>query len=327
MQPNLKEIAEKLGISSSTVSRALRDHPRIAAATKARVKAALKEYGYQLDPIVSTGMSRIRKRTFYRETIAWCGDCPPKDMPWLKSFFKSLDEYGLRLGYKVEHYNLLKASKRELNQLTRTWEARGIRGILLGPFSHNRPPLRFAWDNFAWVSVGHAPDKPTLHSVGRNYELDIKNALIWLRQNEYHRPCFILDPEVAHIFKEPLLSAALMFQRNHPNACPEPYFELSDNGGHDFDDWFNRNRPDCVILPRMLQPHSPVVAFKLKTLKQVYLSPPTRSTRPKGPYFCARYDMIGRVAVAMLHLHLSDSEFGLPDCQQVVKLNSTWTLD
>ncbi len=46
-QYTLKDIAEELGISVSTVSRALRDHPDISVATKKRVLAAAEKYNYQ----------------------------------------------------------------------------------------------------------------------------------------------------------------------------------------------------------------------------------------------------------------------------------------
>ncbi len=42
----IKHIAAQLGISHSTVSRALADHPRTSAATKARVRAAARNLGY-----------------------------------------------------------------------------------------------------------------------------------------------------------------------------------------------------------------------------------------------------------------------------------------
>jgi len=44
--PTLKEIAEKLNLSISTVSRALNDHPDISQNTKERVQALASELNY-----------------------------------------------------------------------------------------------------------------------------------------------------------------------------------------------------------------------------------------------------------------------------------------
>lgn len=45
-KPTLKDLSERLGLARSTVSRALRDDPQIAAATRERVRALADELGY-----------------------------------------------------------------------------------------------------------------------------------------------------------------------------------------------------------------------------------------------------------------------------------------
>ncbi|TSA40982.1 MAG: LacI family transcriptional regulator, partial [Verrucomicrobiales bacterium] len=46
----LIDIAERVGVSVMTVSKALRDQHDVAAATSTRIKAAAKEMGYVPDP-------------------------------------------------------------------------------------------------------------------------------------------------------------------------------------------------------------------------------------------------------------------------------------
>ncbi|MDA9264086.1 LacI family transcriptional regulator [Saprospiraceae bacterium] len=46
-QATIKDIAKEIGVSPSTVSRALNDHPAISAATKVRIKAKAKELKYE----------------------------------------------------------------------------------------------------------------------------------------------------------------------------------------------------------------------------------------------------------------------------------------
>lgn len=48
--PTIKEIAKRLNVSVSTVSRALSDHPRIGLGTKLRVKQLAKELNYEPNP-------------------------------------------------------------------------------------------------------------------------------------------------------------------------------------------------------------------------------------------------------------------------------------
>lgn len=55
----IKDIAKKLGLAHTTVSRALNDHPRISAETKVRVQKAARELGY----IANLGARSMRRGT------------------------------------------------------------------------------------------------------------------------------------------------------------------------------------------------------------------------------------------------------------------------
>ena len=47
--PTIKEIAKKLNVSASTVSRALNNHPSIGLVTTMRVQKVAKELGYEVN--------------------------------------------------------------------------------------------------------------------------------------------------------------------------------------------------------------------------------------------------------------------------------------
>lgn len=58
MQFTIKDLARKLSISPSTVSRALRDHPDISKETKQRVVAAAEKYNYQPNQLAQSLQKR-----------------------------------------------------------------------------------------------------------------------------------------------------------------------------------------------------------------------------------------------------------------------------
>lgn len=62
MAITIREIAEKAGVSRSTVSRALKDHPSISAATKEKVQAIAQELGY-VPNYIAQSLSISRTRT------------------------------------------------------------------------------------------------------------------------------------------------------------------------------------------------------------------------------------------------------------------------
>ncbi|MCH4148784.1 MAG: LacI family DNA-binding transcriptional regulator, partial [Prevotella sp.] len=51
---SLKDLAQKLGVSAATVSRALRNSPEIGAEMKRRIKSLAKELNYQPNPFAQS---------------------------------------------------------------------------------------------------------------------------------------------------------------------------------------------------------------------------------------------------------------------------------
>lgn len=60
MFPTVKDVAKHAGVSPSTVSRVIADHPRISEATKRKVRAAMKELNYHPNAVAR---SLVRRRT------------------------------------------------------------------------------------------------------------------------------------------------------------------------------------------------------------------------------------------------------------------------
>lgn len=324
MPQTLRQIAARLGVSPSTVSRALHRNPLVNGTTMERVQMALRKAGYQLDPVVSAGMSRIRQRRFYRETLAWCGDNPRESMPWLEPFFQAVEGYGARLGYAVEYFHFSKATPREFARLAAIWRARGIRGVMMGPFREGHDGIVLPWEGFAWISIGHAVDAPVLHSVGRDYASDMQTAFAWLEAKGSRRPCCLLDPRVNHLFRQPLLQAMVTRYNGAARRPREPLHELDPASVGGFGDWLSRNRPDGLILPRSLRlPLSRLMA-PVMDLPRVLLSPPDTPETAGDAHFGARYEVIGQASVNLLHRLLSNREFGLPAYKQTVALSSVF---
>ena len=66
--PTLKDIAQKLGLSISTVSRALQNHPDINKNTIAQIRKLAKEIGYFPDALA---ISLKKKKTQKKQKNVW----------------------------------------------------------------------------------------------------------------------------------------------------------------------------------------------------------------------------------------------------------------
>jgi LacI family transcriptional regulator len=101
---NLKEIAKLAGVSKSTVSRVLRNEPRVSPVTRERIKTIIQELKYQPNVFarglkgVKTGLigviSRWIESGFYAELLRGIDDeVKPRGGRLLCSFTPYLDEY------------------------------------------------------------------------------------------------------------------------------------------------------------------------------------------------------------------------------------------
>src|SRR3546814_5587039 len=93
LRPTSFDVAERAGVSQSTVSRALRNSPGVNAETRARVAAAARELGY----VVDRHASSLRLKS--SETIALVTVCRPgEDRSAINPFyFALLDRKSTRL--------------------------------------------------------------------------------------------------------------------------------------------------------------------------------------------------------------------------------------
>lgn len=71
--PSYRDIADRAGVSLMTVSLALRNSPRISAATRTRIQRIASEIGYTADPQIADMMNYLRKRRAHESSRATDG--------------------------------------------------------------------------------------------------------------------------------------------------------------------------------------------------------------------------------------------------------------
>ena len=58
----MQQVADRAGVAVSTVSYALKNHPKIPEATRERIQALARRMGYRPDAYVSTLMARLHNK-------------------------------------------------------------------------------------------------------------------------------------------------------------------------------------------------------------------------------------------------------------------------
>jgi LacI family transcriptional regulator len=126
---NLKQLAHQLGLSSSTVSRALRDSYEISPATRERVQQLARKVNYQPNPIASNLRSHVSK------TIGVV--LPQVDNHFFASAIDGIEEVAQAHGYHVLIY--LTHDKAEQEKTVASFLGQGrVDGILVALASATR---------------------------------------------------------------------------------------------------------------------------------------------------------------------------------------------
>src|SRR4051812_35088032 len=174
LKATLQDVADRAGVHRSTVSLALRDHPRISEPVRRRVQAIAKRLDYRINPLVSALMqvrrsSRIEKHltlayvTTYPTRYGWG---PPHPHP--PHFFSRAAERAKDMGYKLEDFWLAEPgmTPRRLADILTT---RRIHGLLVGRLPPGQYAVDFPWDRFSCVALGMTLRDPELHHVTENH--------------------------------------------------------------------------------------------------------------------------------------------------------------
>ena len=140
LRPKSFDVAERAGVSQSTVSRALRNSPGVNAETRARVSTAARELGY----VVDRHASSLRLKS--SETLALVTICRPgEDRSAINPFYFALLG-SIAAATSARGFNLLVSFQESPDNFRADFVASGLADamIVIGTTSN-----RAAWDYFA----------------------------------------------------------------------------------------------------------------------------------------------------------------------------------
>jgi LacI family transcriptional regulator len=250
----MAEIAQRLSVASSTISRALRDDPRISIELRKRVRSVADELGYRPNPLVSALMANRRRRgnggavdvialvTNYGGRKDW----RTKDV--CRWEYEGIQRRARELGFRIETFALADYHA-DMAKLQATLRARAIRGVLLGFSREEKTNTIFDCAEFCVAGLsayfpGVMVDRANFHGF-----FNVRLALDHMHRHGYRRPTLIV-PSLNNRISNNLWSAAFLdWQRRLPkkDRC-EPFIPEEDVGAAEFSDWLYRNDPDSLLV-------------------------------------------------------------------------------
>jgi len=157
--------------------------------------------------------------------------------------WQGVQEEAARLGYQIifEHIDALQ------ERVTRTWYAKGVTGILFGPFEEKADLSELDLRRFALVSASYTVTAPRMHQVVSNYFFAMKRVMRELLERGYRRPVLALQRPQKNRIDEVFSAAFVHALEEFNDPSPKPYMFVNRNDVKLFHDWLIEQRPDVII--------------------------------------------------------------------------------
>lgn len=329
LRPTLRDVARLAECHYSTVSLALRNHPRIRPETRTRVQDAARQLGYEPDAMLAALAAYRNTRAPLTEhpSIAWLTNHHTREgwrhyTPCNIDYFDGASARARERGYKLEHFWLAQPGMtgRRMAEILRT---RGVMGILLPP-QERMCAIDFDWESFATVTFGHTLLRPRLHLVA-NHEYRTMGLLFAELKRRHYRQIGLVDLREHDARVDHNWLAAYLIEQHKLGDVPKPPPLIFDRWNEEeFTRWVNLHRPEVIVtkLPEVLAclkrmgfavPQDVGVAFHSLHERTEGLS----GTKKNSFH-------IGVMAVDVLVDMLHRNERGAPQFPQLVMVEGSW---
>jgi len=331
--PTLREIARRAGVSHTTVSLSLRNHPSIPEATRERLRALADRLGYRSNVLVSALMSQVRLKQHKSapEVVGFLTGGPTadnwKDHSAMVGFYEGARQRAQQLGMRVEPFWLGPGGVASA-ATCRMLRARAIHGCLISPFPAPVYAHELDWARMICVGLGYVFNRHALHRATHNHFRGSYLAYERLVRLGYQRIGLMLDQDENSRVNYNWLGGYLAAQSTMPGARLAPLLTVAADHNSKVRAWMRRMRPDVVIGfgPRQFLALTQFgyqiprdVAFVALDVEQTHLAHVEEVTGINQNLL-----LIGATAIDILASQLYHNEQGLPQRPVYSMIEGFW---
>ncbi len=344
----LADIALRAKVHVTTVSLALRNHPRLPEKTRKRIQDLAQEMGYQPDPVLQA-LVAYRGKVMERRnppTLAYITNWDTKD-GWKEvtahpQFFAGASAKAQELGFKLDHFWMGEPGLSH-TRMSKILQARGITGVVIA--SHRRASdvdLHFDWKGFSAVKIDYFPHQPELHQVNNDHCSIMRLAVQRAEDHGYKRIGAVMHRGWDHAVDHHWEAGLLIAQAYHPpeERIPLHLFPAAEQ----VDDWMSETKRDVVAdtaaFKAWYEQHRPEVILS----KRSFIQPCLDEMELKIPDDVAFIDLfleeedqdgavagvrqnheaVGKLALEILAGQLHYHKFGIPEIPTRTQVEGTW---
>lgn len=245
----MRQIARLAGVSLMTVSRALRNQPRVAEKTRQKILKIAQSVGYRPDPEISKLMHHLRRgiRPQFQSTICGLTNWPDAvKPPYFQTLLAGAERQALARGYGFSVLPFT-AEARSGARLRRLMLSQGVQGVMLLP---QRPPLDLTtlldWREFSVAASSLSVLGPEVNRVAPHHFSNTVRLCRELTALGYRRIGLVVDAEQDMRANRGFSAALLSFGR-HEATEPVPPLVFDGELAAALVPWFRRERPDAIV--------------------------------------------------------------------------------
>lgn len=322
-------VARAAGVSTSTVSKALREDPTIPGDRRREIQDVAKKLGYRPNPLVAALMARLhsRRRRNDPHHIAWIDLWPDDRAAARTTDFKLMllgaQQRAAELGYQIEVHRVARDGT-SAGRLHDILISRSQWGLIIPPVPKEAMTYPLNLEGLTGVTIGTSLHQPVMHRVASNLFQGGQLACRKLRELGYRRIGLALSPAMNDRVDEKWLGAFLAEQVDWPRDERIPPLLVDEAGEASFVAWRKRHQPDAVLLAEpyidnwiQRPPARPATAVVwLRRIESVGRNTFAIDTRP---------GKMGAAAVELVVAQIHRNERGSPQIHHTLLLDGVWS--
>ncbi len=329
------DIAKAVGVSHTTVARALRDSRDVTKKLREEIQRVASEMGYYPDPHLAA-LANYRKTlgpSNFKSVIAWVNHWRQSDQlrkfGEFERYWLGAEEVAGRQGFKLEDFRWpLDCSPKRLESMLL---ARGIEAILIPPHNDSLDWGKFDWSRFFVLRFGMSVQSPDSNLVTADQFRATAMAVTRMCEYGYRHIGLAVDFDLDEHLGGNYHGGFVWAQKKH-NLFPQvPPFaagaalhrrapqEEAKNLRH----WLTQYQPDAILTT---QPYLPQLLADLgyRIPEDIAVAGTSVCDIPVDAGIDQRSVEIGRIAMQMLIKQINVGERGTPCSPCRILVESHW---
>jgi DNA-binding LacI/PurR family transcriptional regulator len=320
----MRHVAEAAGVARSTVSKALRNDPRISEDCCKAVQDHAQKLGYRPHPMVSALMAQLHqhRRRSDPHHIAWIDLWPENEeaatFPFGKEMLGGARQRADELGYAIDVHPVMREKISPL-RLRQILTARAQWGMIIPPVPESAMHFPLDLRGLTAVTIGTSLRDPMIHRVSSNHFQGAQLACDRLRAMGITRIGLVLSSVVNERVNCGWCGAFLASQLNWPKAQRIAPLLVNADEESKFRVWLRREKPEALLIA---EPHVHSWLRGKKSPQVAWLALKAGQRNVRG--IDHQPERIGAAAVELLVGQIHRNERGLPPVPHALLLDGVW---